>query len=455
MDSVRPRWKQAAVLLLLFTFGLLRHRFWVNKKCRCFFMRKGFSTPRYLWGFDFFFRQLLEVRYVETESYGGCCRCSRWWPHPSSCVLIVLRHPAKDRTGSQTSPFGVKLVWYWWRIKSCRKRCRETLLIETRHLNVACSLLWHACSMILLMEELLHHLKSIRYCKWWDKLHIHQCRISSINRIICVNLWVTSFTPGSRSGHSSTSVPTPSEGHASHASSRGAIPSRGETDLLELVIDAMVEVPLYWATKDTSLFSIQQHWRFNKTFRVLLVGSFFCFVLGDTTRDVDQCCDKIENQKEDWNKYIIRHLCLFCFCFWTKRAWHPSIFFEFDTQDGVQIFPDPNRIAEVQQLMTDTWLPHFSRDRRLIHGSAAVPVGCRVANVLRVENHRAYARYSSYKDGLKMKRPGPCTPFPVRTSNRINLLEDDACSKISQITPCPQRFRNFQDVEGCNGMERE
>jgi len=147
---------------------------------------------------------------------------------------------------------------------------------------------------------------------------------------------------GSRSGHSSTSVPTPSEGHASHASSRGAIPSRGETDLLELVIDAMVEVPLYWATKD-----------------------------------------------------------------------------------GVQIFPDPNRIAEVQQLMTDTWLPHFSRDRRLIHGSAAVPVGCRVANVLRVENHRAYARYSSYKDGLKMKRPGPCTPFPVRTSNRINLLEDE------------------------------
>ena len=86
------------------TFGLLRHRFWVNKKCRCFFlMRTVFFTPRISLGFRFFFRQLLEVRYVETESYGGCCRCSRWWPHPSSCVLIVLRHPAKDRTARESN----------------------------------------------------------------------------------------------------------------------------------------------------------------------------------------------------------------------------------------------------------------------------------------------------------------------------------------------------------------
>ena len=122
-------------------------------------------------------------------------------------------------------------------------------------------------------------------------------------------------------------------------------------------------------------------------------------------------------------------------------------------QDGVQIFPDPNRIAEIQQLMTDTWLPHFSRDRRLIHGSAAVPVGCRVANVLRVENHRAYARYSSYKDGLKMKRPGPCTPFPVRTSNRINLLEDDARLdqdfwSMVQIVPMKK-----WKLSGCGGVQ--
>lgn len=79
-----------------------------TKSADVFFNEKSFFYSPISLGFRFFFRQLLEVRYVETESYGGCCRCSRWWPHPSSCVLIVLRHPAKDRTGSQTSPFAVK-----------------------------------------------------------------------------------------------------------------------------------------------------------------------------------------------------------------------------------------------------------------------------------------------------------------------------------------------------------
>lgn len=143
---------------------------------------------------------------------------------------------------------------------------------------------------------------------------------------------------GSRSGHSASSLPTGSTGKASATT----YPARGDTDFLELVIDAALPLPLYWATRD-----------------------------------------------------------------------------------GVHIFPDPNRIAEIQRLMTDTWEMKFSRDRRLVHGSEAVPLGCRVANVLRVENHRAFARYSSYKDGLRMKRPGPCSPFPVRTSNRINLLDED------------------------------
>lgn len=143
---------------------------------------------------------------------------------------------------------------------------------------------------------------------------------------------------GSRSGHSASSLPTGSTGKASATT----YPARGDADFLELVIDAALPLPLYWATRD-----------------------------------------------------------------------------------GVHIFPDPNRIAEIQRLMTDTWEMKFSRDRRLVHGSEAVPLGCRVANVLRVENHRAFARYSSYKDGLRMKRPGPCTLFPVRTSNRINLLDED------------------------------
>ena len=34
---------------------------------------------------------------------------------------------------------------------------------------------------ILLMEEILHHLGCIKPCKWWDYLPINWCRISSIN----------------------------------------------------------------------------------------------------------------------------------------------------------------------------------------------------------------------------------------------------------------------------------
>jgi len=93
------------------------------------------------------------------------------------------------------------------------------------------------------------------------------------------------------------------------------------------------------------------------------------------------------------------------------------------TKEGLQIFPDPNRIAEVQQLMTDTWRACYTRDRRLVAGTSRVPIGCRVANVLRVENHQAYARYLNYKESVA--RSGPCTPFPTQTANRINLLDEN------------------------------
>lgn len=95
------------------------------------------------------------------------------------------------------------------------------------------------------------------------------------------------------------------------------------------------------------------------------------------------------------------------------------------TRDGIHIFPDPNRIAEVQQLMNDTWRSRYTRDRWLVAGAERVPLGCRVANVLRVENHRAFTRYANYKDGLRMKRSGPCSLFRVQTSDRINLLDDE------------------------------
>ena len=38
--------------------------------------------------------------------------------------------------------------------------------------------------MLLLMEEILHHLRCIKPCKEWDIYHINWCRISSINSIL-------------------------------------------------------------------------------------------------------------------------------------------------------------------------------------------------------------------------------------------------------------------------------
>eukprot|EP00441_Pelagodinium_beii_P009057 CAMPEP_0197704182 /NCGR_PEP_ID=MMETSP1338-20131121/125809_1 /TAXON_ID=43686 ORGANISM="Pelagodinium beii, Strain RCC1491" /NCGR_SAMPLE_ID=MMETSP1338 /ASSEMBLY_ACC=CAM_ASM_000754 /LENGTH=960 /DNA_ID=CAMNT_0043288081 /DNA_START=193 /DNA_END=3076 /DNA_ORIENTATION=- len=123
------------------------------------------------------------------------------------------------------------------------------------------------------------------------------------------------------------------------------------------------------------------------------------------------------------------------------------------TKEGVQLFPDTNRISEVQQLMTDSWRacytrdrrlvagtdkPNlkvqqlmtdswracYTRDRRLVAGTDRVPIGCRVVNVLRVENHGAYTRYAKYKESVAQER-GHCTPFPTQTANRINLLDDN------------------------------
>ena len=44
----------------------------------------------------------------------------------------------------------------------------------------------------------------------------------------------------------------------------------------------------------------------------------------------------------------------------------------------------------------------------------------------------AYSRYSSYKDGLRIKRSGPCTGFTVRTSGKINLL-DETVNEVGDV----------------------
>ena len=43
--------------------------------------------------------------------------------------------------------------------------------------------------LMLLMEEILHHLGCIKPCKSWDKLYINWCRISSINSMNHVYRW--------------------------------------------------------------------------------------------------------------------------------------------------------------------------------------------------------------------------------------------------------------------------
>lgn len=102
------------------------------------------------------------------------------------------------------------------------------------------------------------------------------------------------------------------------------------------------------------------------------------------------------------------------------------------TQEGMHIFPDPNRVNEVQQLMNDTWRVIATRDRRLISGDGRVPVGCRVASVLRIENHAGYDKYWKHKSEVTGRRSGAgsaCEAFKLETDNRLNLLDPECNEK--------------------------
>mmetsp|Transcript_65296 Transcript_65296/g.181110 ORF Transcript_65296/g.181110 Transcript_65296/m.181110 type:complete len:540 (-) Transcript_65296:151-1770(-) len=94
------------------------------------------------------------------------------------------------------------------------------------------------------------------------------------------------------------------------------------------------------------------------------------------------------------------------------------------TKEGVHIFPDPNRMDEMQRLMSDTWRACYTRDRRLIAGERKVPSGCRVANVLRIENCEAYGRYWQHVAGVGRRRCAVgCKPFRTQTTGRLNSLD--------------------------------
>jgi len=95
------------------------------------------------------------------------------------------------------------------------------------------------------------------------------------------------------------------------------------------------------------------------------------------------------------------------------------------TSEGMHIFPDPNRIQEVQRLMSETWKVRLTRDRRLLGGTDSVPTNCRVASVLRIENHRGYQQYWKHKAEVTRRRAGQLEPFTMETDHKVNLLDDD------------------------------
>lgn len=93
------------------------------------------------------------------------------------------------------------------------------------------------------------------------------------------------------------------------------------------------------------------------------------------------------------------------------------------TLGGVHLLPDPGRMRQMQVLMGDTWAERSTRDRRIVAGDLRVPAGCRVASVLRVENHSAWERYCRYRGGVAGRRGGACTAFPALTQGRLGALD--------------------------------
>jgi len=94
------------------------------------------------------------------------------------------------------------------------------------------------------------------------------------------------------------------------------------------------------------------------------------------------------------------------------------------TREGAHIFPDPNRMDEMQRLMSETWRACYTRDRRLVAGEHRVPSGCRVANVLRIENCDAYERYWQHRTRVGERRcTVGCEPFRTQTTGKLNCLD--------------------------------
>jgi len=92
--------------------------------------------------------------------------------------------------------------------------------------------------------------------------------------------------------------------------------------------------------------------------------------------------------------------------------------------EGIQITPDPGRVAVMQELLTKTWRGVYTRDRKRMD-SGQVPSGARVLNVLRVENHPSFRRYCEHISGVKARRRGHCARFPVCTDGCLPQLDSE------------------------------
>ena len=75
--------------------------------------------------------------------------------------------------------FQAKGLWFAW-IKSS---------VPSYWIRCWCSWCFLEVVVLLLMEEILHHLGYIKPCRLWDIHHINLCRISSINSFLYPHDW--------------------------------------------------------------------------------------------------------------------------------------------------------------------------------------------------------------------------------------------------------------------------
>jgi hypothetical protein len=70
------------------------------------------------------------------------------------------------------------------------------------------------------------------------------------------------------------------------------------------------------------------------------------------------------------------------------------------TTSGMSMIPDPSKLPLMQEMMNSTWEVKYTRDR----GKSKIPIGARVTNVLRVENHESFRNYCDYAMALRSRR---------------------------------------------------